>query len=286
MLVRLFFCLFLLLPGLAIGDDRIAVLEETALQRSSLQPELEQYSSRISLNNLEALARTASMPADQPLPTSPLLVRYWQQQRQGLVTTMSPQPTPSEQSLAGALARILTTSLEGALIPEGQAVQRRTLAGKATVKTADTQLGETLLKRVELTFNTPTTLQEAFYTRKLPLPQDKITSLYFDINAGNLTIQEIGLLTADGLKLTLEMRYHEVPGGHLPARMKITSPDGQIDDLIEVTYEQVDGFDLPVKLSQVTNRPQLQETLVIIFDDYRINQPFPATIQNHFGQLQ
>ena len=286
MFVRLFFCLFLLLPGLAVGDDRIATLEETALHRNNLQPNLKQHSCRISFDNLDALARTARLPAGSPLPEVPSLARHWQSNRQELVTTINTQPTQAERILLETLAQILRSGLDDALIPEGLTEQRQKIAAQATVKTAETQLGQTLLKRIEFTFDTPATLQEAFYTQHIPLPQDQISSLYFDVDVSNHTIQEVGLRTAEGLTLTLEMRYQEVPGGHLPARMKITSPDGQIDDLIEVTYETVEGFDLPAKLSRVINRPGQQETLVITFDNYRINQPFPVTVQKQFGLLQ
>jgi len=286
MFVRLFFCLFLLLPALAIGDDRIAALEETALNRNNLQPNLEQHSCRISFDNLEALVRTAHHPTGSPLPEVSPLARHWQRNRQELVTTINAQPTQAEQPFLEALALILSSGLDDALIPDGQTEQRQTIATQATIKTAETQLGQTLLKRLEFTFDTPASLQEAFYTQQLPLPQNQISSLYFDIDVSNRTIQEVGLRTAEGLTLTLEIRYQEVPGGHLPARMKITSPDGKVDDLIEVTYEKVEGFDLPVKLVRVINRPGQQETLVITFDNYRINQPFPVTVQKQFGLLQ
>lgn len=286
MFMRLFFCLFLLLPGPAFGDDRITALEETALHRNSRQPNLEQHSCRISLDNIEALTRTAKLPEGASLPVLSPLARHWQRNQQGLVTTINAQPTIAEQPLLGALAQILNSGMDDTLIPEGLAEQRRAIAAQATIKAAETQLGQTLLKRIEFSFDTPAALQEAFYTQHLPLPQNQVSNLYFDIDVGNRTVQEVGIRTTEGLSLTLEMRYQQVPGGHLPARMKITSPDGQVDDLIEVTYKSIEGFDLPIKLSRVINRPGQQETLVVTFDDYRINQPFPATVQEQFGQLQ
>ena len=189
MLVRLFFCLFLLWPGLASSDNRIAALEETALHRNNLQPDLQQYACNVSLEDLAALAHVAQLPSEATLPELAPLTRYWQRNRQGMVTTGDTQLTAAEQPLVEILARILESGLGRPLIPAGHAEQRQTITAQATVKTAETQLGQILLKRIEFTFDTPTSLQEAFYSKDLPLPQEQVTNLHFDIDSGNHTLQ-------------------------------------------------------------------------------------------------
>lgn len=284
-MVRCFlFCLLLLLPCLTAADDHLQALEEIARQRADLQPSLENYSARIVYDNVAGLL--PGQPSDAALPDSPALIRYWQRGKPGLVAISPEQTVSSEQQHPLLFKELLSNGLEDALIPAGRSAERLRIAGQAEIKTADTILGQKLLKRIELTFAEPTSLQEAFYSSALPLPQEEITKLYLDIDAGTHTVQEVGLLTADGLKLTVEMRYDEIPGGFLPERVKITSPDGRIDDLFEVAYKEVDGFVLPAKFTQKTRRPGLHGDLVVAFEDYRINETFPADIQARLELLQ
>jgi hypothetical protein len=280
----LLICFFLLAPGLASANDRLQALEQTACQGLNLQPGLERYSARIV--SVQVADMLHELTAETPAPPAPSLIMYRQCGKPGLVTTLNEPADPVGQQIADHFAKILSSVLERTLIPEGRSELRRRIADRADIKTADTLLGQTLLKRIELTFETPVALQEAFYTRDLPLPQESIAKLYFDIEDGTRTIQEVGLLTADGLKLTMEMRYHQVPGGFMPERIKITSQDGRIDDLLEITYKEIGGFSLPASITQIMRRPGQQENLAATLEDHQINQPFPENIRRRFELQQ
>lgn len=288
-MIRFFLvCFLLFLPSYAIGDDLLADLEKTVSQRANLRPGLEQYSARLISDQIsEVFTTIAKKNPDQapPAPT-PELIHYWKQQRPALVAVRDASVNGIAQKTAGYFADQLAGGMSSTLIPASKAVQRHEIAGQALVKTSETRLGQTLLKRIELTFEKPVSLQEAFFTRSFPLPQEGIVTLYFDLDAGTNTIQEFGLLTAEGLKLTAEMRYAEVPGGYLPERIKITSLDGSIDDNLEIAYEKIEGFTLPVKFSRSVRRPGEEGKLLVTFADFKINQPFPQEIRERFEQPQ
>ena len=279
---------FLLLPGASLGDGLLTDLEKTVNQRENLRPGLEQYSARLISDQIsEVFATIAKTSSNQtpPAPT-PELIRYWKQQKPALVVVRDASINGIARKTAGYFADQLAGGMGSTLIPASKAAQRRQIAGQGMVKTSETRLGQTLLKRIELTFEKPVSLQEAFFTRSFPLPQEGIVTLYFDLDAGTNTIQEFGLLTAEGLKLTAEMRYAEVSGGYLPERIKITSLDGSIDDNLEITYEKIEGFDLPVKFSRSVRRPGEEGELLVTFADFKINQPFPQEIRERFEQQQ
>lgn len=281
-------CLFLLFPALVAAEDRLLPLEETVRQRGQLQPGLENYSTSIKTEKIDALLQkfSAGESQSETVPARPVLTWYWQRSKGSLVSARNGQQNDFVQKIVNHFSDLLAAGSENTLIPAGQAELRRQLARKASIKTTDTLLGQTLLKRVELSFAEPIALQEAFYTSDLFLPQKQISSLYFDIDAKAHTIQELGLLTAGGLKLTAEIRYHEVQGGFLPERIKVTSPDGSIDDLLEITYGDVEGFSLPVKIVRTVRHPELKDDFDADFVDYRVNQPFPDSIRTQFELLQ
>jgi hypothetical protein len=98
------------------------------------------------------------------------------------------------------------------------------------------------------------------------------------------TVNELRLMTANGLQLTTEIRYIEVPGGYIPERYNITSPDGKIDDMFEVKFTDIDGYVLPMSMLRTIRRPGLQEDLEVFFKEYQINQPISAEIQSRLKQ--
>ena len=288
-MVRFFIlCTFLLLPGIASAEDPLADLEKTVSQRSSLRPGLENYSAQLVSDQIpEVFQRVVEKNPNQIPPSSaPELIRYWMRGKTALVAVRDNSINDIAQKTADYFSEQLASGMDWPLVPEGRTEQRREITSKAVVKSSETLFGETLLKRIELTFEAPTSLKEAFYAQSFPLPQDGIVNLYIDLDSVTNTIQELGLLTSDGLKLTTEMRYAQVPGGHLLERVKITSPDGSIDDLVEIAYEKTEGFDLPVSFSQSVRRPSRQGDLLVTFEDFKVNQSFAEEILTRFEQQQ
>lgn len=286
-MIRLFLiCFMLLQPGWAIGDDPLDALEKTVSQRHGLRSGLEQYSARLVSDQISEVFKSLAekSPTRMQSAAVPDLVHYWKRRKSAVVAVRDGSINEIAQKTADFFAEQLAGGLGATLVPEERAEQRREIAGQAMVKSSETVLGQTLLKRIELTFENPVSLQEAFYSRNFPLPQKEIVSLYIDLDARTNTVQEIGLLTAGGLRLTAEMRYTEVPGGHLPERIKITSLDGSIDDDLEIAYEKIDGFNLPVKFSRSLRKPGEKGELLVTFEDFEVNQSFPKELGSRFEQ--
>lgn len=278
LLLCLLLCLHLLFPGLTVADDSLAALEQVIDQRNNLQPGLDNYSVRLVYDKVPEPLQGSS--AKIPAQGEPALTKYWQRGTAGLVISSNGQTVSSPGEPANPLLpEALSNGLESILLPANRTEQRNKIAGLGKLKISDTIFGQTVLKRIELDFNPPASLQEAFFSRDLPLPQQQVSKLYFDIDDGTHTLQELGVLTSAGLKLTLEMRYHQVPGGFLPERIKITSPDGQIDDLFEISYQEIEGFSLPARFIRKLQAPDRQNSLIVTFEDYQINHPFPDEIR-------
>ncbi len=273
---------FFLVPALVTAEDRLQPLEEAARQQEQLQPGLGNYIAGIETGQIETLLKKAAGTATprDATPGRPEFTWYWVRGMDSLIVPRDHETVdPLRENIANQLADRLAAISERNLIPPGKADLRREVAEKATIKTTDSLLGEILLKRIELSFAEPIALQGAFYTKHLTLPQDEIKNLYFDIDAKTHTIQEIGLLFADSQKLTAEIRYHEIPGGLLAERFKVTSPDGSIDNLLQITYTEVEGFFLPGKIVRKIHQPEQQDDFTASFVDHQINQPLPDRIR-------
>ena len=181
--------------------------------------------------------------------------------------------------MVNRLSANLAIELHEMILPADQADARQTLIKNAKLKSSEVSLAEQLIHRLEITFNKPTDLHGAFYVSGMRLPQKQINTLTFDIDTRTSTVNEISLTVEGGLQLTVEIRYLEVTGGHIPERFQITSPDGKVEDIFEATLAEVDSFVLPTSMLRTINRPELQETLEIFFKDYQLNQPIPEDIQ-------
>ena len=72
----------------------------------------------------------------------------------------------------------------------------------------------------------------------------------------------------------------------MPERIKITSPDGSFEDLLEITYGKIEGFSVPIKIVWMKRRPHLQEDFEAELADYKINQPFPEIIRKQIESIQ
>ncbi len=150
----------------------------------------------------------------------------------------------------------LAVELNEMLLPPARAEQRRELAKGANIKLSEVALADHLMHQLEITFEKPTDLNGAFYVSGMRLPQKQIKSLTFDIDSDTNTVNELGVVADNGLRLSVEIRYLKVAGGYLPERFQVTSPDGKVDDLFEVKFTEVGNYLLPASMLRIIRRPE------------------------------
>jgi len=280
----LVFCLIctLFTAGPVAAADGLALLEAASATQAHQQAGLERYQVTVETNKIAEMIQrmTASMPPDLPRPEVPVLTKYWQREPAvNLLLAEGANVSPYVQQMIDRFSANLAVDLDGILLPAGQTAARAAIAARASLKTAETSLAEQLLHRIELNFSEPTDLGGAFYAADLRLPQKGVTALTFDIDATTKTLREMTVMTAAGLKLSVEIRYHRTATGYLPERISVTSPDGRIDDSIEVVFGPVGAYVLPQKMLRKLHRPDLQEELAVTFRDYIVNAAFPAGVR-------
>ncbi len=280
-LLLLLITAILALPMTTRAENRLAPLETVVQAADSLQPGLTGYQTTVHTARIaESIASmTAARPAEMPRPQVPVVVKYWRRGTpRSLIVAEGGQNSPFMQQMVQRVSSNLTIEPEGLMMPAGKAAERQRLAGQATVRGTETKLADSVLQRVEVVFATPTDIGEAFYGNGLRLPQKDIVKLQFDIDVNTRTVRELAIQTATGESLLAEIRYQPATGGFLPERVRVTSPDGKIDDRLEITFTEVDGFLLPARIVRSLNRPDLKDNLEVTFSNYRVNQPFPAEI--------
>jgi hypothetical protein len=275
LVVLLFF--ILTTPTILLANDNLDVLEKVVAANALTQPELQNYLVTVETSRIEEMmsSMTVGIPADVKPPTPPVIVKFWQRNGEGLVFAKKETLTPYVEKMVNRLSANLAIELHEMILPADQADARQTLIKNAKLKSSEVSLAEQLIHRLEITFNKPTDLHGAFYVSGMRLPQKQINTLTFDIDTRTNTVNEISLTVEGGLQLTVEIRYLEVTGGHIPERFQITSPDGKVEDIFEATLAEVDSFVLPTRMLRTINRPELQESLEVFFKDYQINQPIP-----------
>ncbi len=272
----------LTIPSLLVAGDNLAVLETVVEANRQVQPGLQNYRATVETSRIEEMmARlTSGMPPDVKPPPSPVITKFWQRTGESLVFAKQTQPHPYVEKMVKQASANLAVELNEMLLPAAQAEQRRELAKGADIKLSEVALADSLMHRLEITFKKPIDLNEAFYVSGMRLPQKQIKTLTFDIDTKTNTVNELSLVTDNGLQLTVEVRYLEVVGGYLPERFQITSPDGKIDDLFEVKFTEIDSYLLPASMLRIIRRPELQENLEIFFKGYQVNQPITEDIQS------
>jgi len=286
---RLFLLLitFLLtLPTLAAAENRLDLLENL-VQGAALQAGLENYQASVQTDRIASTieAMTASMPADLPRPSIPTVVKYWRRgAARSVIVASGDASSPFMQQMVQRISANLAIEPEELILPPGRAAERQRLAEQATVRSTATSLPDNqTLQRVEVSFATPTDVGDAFYGNGLRLPQKGISRLQFDIDANTRTVRELLVQTSTGAQLQAEFRYLPVSGGLLAERVRVTSPDGKVDDRLDVTFAKVGDYLLPAKTERVLQRPDLKDHLVVTFSNYRINQSFPAEVEAQFA---
>ncbi len=280
--------LLLSLPVTLHAENRLAMLESIATANSAAQPGLKSYLVTIETSRIaEMIDRmTAGMVADVPRPKPPVINKFWQRDGGGGIVA-GPEPLqPYVAQMVDRVSTHLAVELNALLLPADRSEQRRNLAAAATVKSTEVVLAEELLQRLEISFNEPTDLGASFYAPGIRLPQKQVKALVFDIDVRAKVVNEMMIFLADGRKLIVEMRYFDAPGGRLPERIKVTSPDGKIDDLFEVQFTKISGFYLPKSMRRILRRPDIQEDIEIHFRNYRINQPIPEAIRARAAQTR
>ena len=269
-------------PAVARAEDRLAALEAATHSAGTLQPGLKNYQATVVTDRIAAMIQssTASMPADLPRPEVPTVVKYWRLGApRSVIVATGAQATPFMQQMVQRVSANLAIEPDDLVLPPGKAGDRRRLAEQASIKSTETTVADNVLRRVELLFATPADLDDAFYGNGLRLPQSGITKLQFDIDVKTRTVRELVVLTATGDQLLAEFRYRPARDGLLAERVRITSPDGKVDDRLEVTFTEIAGYFLPGKIVRTLNRPGLQDHLEVLFTNYRLNQQLPDEIE-------
>lgn len=268
-------------PTIVHADDNLAILEKVVSASSHTQPGLQNYQVTVETSRIEEMmtSMTSGMPADVEPPPPPVIVKFWQRNGKGVIFARQEALTSYVEKMVNRLSANLAIELHEMILPAAQSEKRRRLIKDAKVMSSEVSLADQLIRRLEITFNKPTDLDGAFYVSGMRLPQKQVTSLIFDIDTRTNTVNELNIAVDGGLQLTVEIRYREVSGGYIPERFQITSPDGKIEDIFEVTLAKVDNFVLPTSMLRTIRRPELQEKLEVFFKDYQINQPIPEDIQ-------
>lgn len=277
--------LILTIPSLLFAADDLAILESVVATNERVQPGLQNYLATVETTRIEEMMSrlTKGIPPDVKPPPPPVINKFWQREGKGLVYASNAQLAPYVDRMVQQISANLAVELNEMLLPPERAGQRRDLVKGAKITASDVALADKLIHHLEINFSQPTDLDQAFYVSGMRLPQKQIKSLIFDVDGTTGMINELEIVAVDDLQLTVEIRYIEAPGGHIPERFKVTSPDGKIDDLFEVKFITVDGYLLPSSMLRTIRRPDLQEDLEVVFKNYRVNQPMPADIQNRLN---
>jgi hypothetical protein len=271
----------LTVPSLLSAGNNLAILEAVAKANREVQPTLQNYLATVETSRIEEMMTrmTSGMPPEVKPPPTPVITKFWQRNGDGLVYARKTQLTPYVEKMVKQISANLAVELNEMLLPPGRAEQRRELAKGANIKLSEVALADHLMHQLEITFQKPTDLNGAFYVSGMRLPQKQIKSLTFDIDSDTNTVNELGIVADNGLRLSVEVRYLKVAGGYLPERFQVTSPDGKVDDLFEVKFTEVGNYLLPASMLRIIRRPNLQDNLEVFFKDYQVNQPLPEDIQ-------
>lgn len=270
-----------LFPTLLMANSHEKLFDAVSAANSQTQPGLEHYTATIETTRISEMMTqlTQRMPADVAPPPTPVMKKFWQRDGKGLVYADQVNQAPYVEQMAKKISGQLAIELDKMLLPDDQQKERKALLRSATVKTSEVALTDTKIQRVDISFSSPTHLNEAFYVRGMRLPQKDVKELSFDIDSAKNTVSEIKIATGNGLVLTVEIRYIAVAGGFIPERYLVTSPDGEVDDSFTVTFLEKDGFTLPASMQRKIRRPNLNEDLDVFFKNYQVNQPISAELK-------
>lgn len=263
-----------------------APLEKVSRALTAVQPGLKNYLVTVQTSKIEEMLKrmTANMPPDMPRPAVPVLRKYWLRSAgAALIRAEGESVFPYMQEMAARFSREFAVDLWSLFLPARAADRRRALLGSAAGQIYETRLEQSRTLTVAVTFPAPADLDGAFYGYGLDLPQQGVKTLVFDIDPDLQILKRLEITTDPDRHVIVEVRYAEVKEGHLPQEIRITTPDGSIDDRFATTFGPAEGYLLPVRQVHLMHRPDHQETITVDFSGYRVNTSFPDEVMKQLS---
>ncbi|AMV71337.1 hypothetical protein JCM30471_31740 [Desulfuromonas carbonis] len=272
------------LPARA-GFDPV-LLEQIGSNYRSSQPGLESYAVTVSTPKVGEMITqmTSSLPAEVPRPEVPVLTKYWSRAvMASVVLAEGKNLQPTMQEMVERFSREFAVDLPLSLFPPSRAIDRADWLRQGTVEVTETRLDGHRRLGVRLRFAGPVNLDGAFFGRSLPVPQNNLTELSFDLDPDLRLLYQVDFVSAANQHISMEIRHQEFSGKMLPTEVRVTSPDGRIDDHLQTEMGRVQSFWLPVRQVRSTVRPERKETVTVTFSGYRLNLPLPPAVLQRLG---
>ncbi len=261
--------LLLFIPLSALAQS--SLIEEVSRTYANSQPNLESYRVDVKTDKItEMIARmTASMPPEMQRPSEPKLVKYWHRDI-GSTVRGEGAVMPNMQQMINRFSQQFAIDIDRFFFPPDQSDQRAALIKQAELKSADTQIGNEIMHNIELLFAKPATISGAFYGTGLDLPQDGITRLEFEIDRKKKILRQIVIEAEEVPQLTVAIRHIEIGDEQFPVDIRVTSPDGKIDDHFVTTLATIASFQLPTMQVRNIRRPGVVEEMLVEFLNYKV----------------
>lgn len=260
-------CLAGPLPAVAQED----LVEAVSASYASAWPGLDAYRVKIKTPKIKQMVErmAASLPAGMVRPEVPELTKFWQRGRGQIIRPRIPV-MPTMEQMIGRFSQQYAVDLGSFLLPADRRQERAALLKQAKVKSADTVIGNERLHAVEMVFSRPTDIAGAFYGTAFDLPQRAVTRLVLDIDAQKHAVRQMTVEAEGSPALTVDIRHSDLPGVALPADIRITSPDGGIDERFVTTFGETGGYFLPQRQDRQIHRPGQEESFSVEFFDYEL----------------
>lgn len=283
--MRLIRCLFLigfcLWPVLGTAADDISLLEKVARSSAAGQSGLQSYQVTVETAKIQQMLTqmTANLPADAPRPPTPKVRKYWHRARgESLIRAEGGNVFPMMQEMVQRFSGEFAIDLRSFLLPRAQAEKRGQLISKASVKQSDNQVANRRIVSFTLKFSEPTAIGKAFYGAGIDLPRERVERLVFDVDPERLMVNRIEISVAGNVPITMEIRYRELAGGFVPEVIRVTSPDGNLDDRFQTEFVEVEGYWLPERQLRETRHGDQEKVMEVIFRNYQVNAAMPDDV--------
>jgi len=283
--VKNFLCigvlLMLLWPGLVLADDAIQLLARISRAYNDGQSGLKQYQVTVETDKIaELLAQmTASLPKDAPRPEQPMIRKYWlRSSGRTLMRAEGLNVFPFMQEMVGRFSREFSIDLHQFLLPAGRSGIRQQILATAKISQSDSQVAGAHRISFEILFPVATDLQQAFFAEGLNLPQNQVEKLVLDVDPDQLIVSRLEISQPGKPALTVEVRHQKVAVGQLPSEIRVSTPDGSIDDLFRTEFVQLETFWLPSRQERISRRGGLESRMQVGFKDYQLNGPLPPGV--------